>query len=337
MDTETEKIKDVLKNSKSIALLLQNNPKEHEILSREALFINLKEKNLDVSIFPDNQEEFYENWGHIISARHHQINKKVKTTSILIPKKLYEAKEVHYDEDSNFLSLNISSNQIINKENVIFKEKLPSFDAVFLFGSNNIDEIKKYEDSFKLPLEEKIFYLTNNENTTLSKKVSEIIEGTNDSLANKTVSNLILASLLTETGATENRKKEGSLSFIQLFGRALARTRINNNLQSSWTFISKEDLEKTDNTGAGSRIFYKILKKYRETVVSPPLSVLIWQGQEKVWSIITEEKPQKYLSSLAKKFGANMENGFFITGPFNNFSEAEIKIQQNIKDVVKII
>ena len=187
-----------------------------------------------------------------------------------------------------------------------------------------------------MPLKEKIFYLTNNKNITLSKKVSETIESINDSLSNKTVSNLMLASLLTEIGATESRKKEESLSFMHLFGRALARTRINNDLQSSWTFISREDLKKTDNIEAGSQVFYKILKKYKETTSSPSLSVLIWQGKEKIWSIITEEKPQKHLFSLAQKFGANMENGFFITGPFNNFSEAEIKIQQNIKDVVKI-
>ena len=147
MDEQADKIKDAIKNSKSFALLLQNNPKEHEVLSREALFIALKEKNLDVSIFPDNEKEFYENWGHIISARYHQIDKKTKTTSILIPKKLYETKEIHYDENNDFLSLNISSDQIIDKKNIIFKEKLPSFDAVFLFGSSNINEIKKLAQS----------------------------------------------------------------------------------------------------------------------------------------------------------------------------------------------
>lgn len=336
MEEQIGKIEKIMEDSKTFALLLDENFKDYEILAREALMITLKENGLNISLFPNNTKEFNEKWEHIIPGHYKNNSNSSKTTSILIPKEFYNIKEISFEEDNDFVSLNLDSNQAIDKENIIFKEKLVVFDAVFCFGQPNYENLNKFTGLINIPPEEKVIYITQSEDKTISKKVSEIIEVINkETKLLKSVSTLLFASLLKETGA--EKEKEESLSFVQLFGRALARTRNNESLKSVWAFISQEDLAKTGNINAEPEIFYKIIKKYREIASAPNLSILIWQEENKVQAMVSEKEPQQYLSSLAQNLKAKIEDDFFIAGPFKSFSEAELRIQQTIKDIVKII
>lgn len=114
----------------------------------------------------------------------------------------------------------------------------------------------------------------------------------------------------------ETVKTGQNLSFSQLLGRALARTRINKPLQSIWTFISKEDLEKTDNKGADDALFFQIIRNIKNLVSSQPIAIILWQKNDAV-------------------FGAMLKDDEIKTsGPYKNFTEAEIKIQKALKETL---
>jgi len=109
-------------------------------------------------------------------------------------------------------------------------------------------------------------------------------------------------------------KTEQNLSFNQLLGRALARTRINKSLQSIWTFIPKEDLEKTNNKDAGDSLFFQIIRNIKNLIPSQPIAIIVWQKNEVV-------------------FGAMLKDDEIKTsGPYKNFTEAEIKIQKALNE-----
>lgn len=113
-------------------------------------------------------------------------------------------------------------------------------------------------------------------------------------------------------------KTEKTPSFIQIFGRALARTRINENLKSTWTFISSEDLEKTKNKDADDSLFYQIAKNVKKLIPLQPMALVLWQNKDRVWGLMITEDDR------SETFG-----------PYKNFSEAEIKIQQALKEIIE--
>lgn len=111
-------------------------------------------------------------------------------------------------------------------------------------------------------------------------------------------------------------KTNQNLSFAQLFGRALARTRINEPLQSVWTFISKEDVEKTNNKGVSDSLFFQIARNIKNLVPGQLISIILWQKNDTV-------------------FGAMLKDDEIeMSGPYKNFTEAELKIQQSLKDII---
>lgn len=326
-------IKNILNGSKTFALILSKNFKEYELLAREALLITLKENGFGASLYPENPKEFNEEWRRLIPDNCKNNGVPRKTTSILIPKEIYDIKEIFCGEDDDFFFLDVNSESELDKNHIAFKEKPPVFDAVFFFGGQNCEYPDKFPETLPLPAKEKIICISADENKTASKKVSEIIENIReDSPVSKAASTFLFASLLLETGARKEKKE--SLSFAQLFGRALARSRNNETLQSVWTFISKEDLEKTGNSEAKPELFYKISRKCREIIPINQLAVIVWQNESGIQAIISEKNSGKYLEIVGQSLKARKENGFIITETFASFSEAELEIQKAIKEAL---
>jgi len=114
----------------------------------------------------------------------------------------------------------------------------------------------------------------------------------------------------------------------------MARSYPNESLKSVWTFISDQDLEKTGNKQSPA-LFDKIMKKIKNLLESRPFFILIWQSKQEVWAMISVSSPDNNEST--KKIGAFLsakkENGNLISGPYKNFSEAELKIQTVLKEI----
>lgn len=357
---DKEQIKDIIDNSKSAALLLDENAQEHEFLAREALRIALEEKGLTVYQFPEAPESFIAKWLLILGS--YEKPSLFSSTSILIPKNRFDIKEINYEENENFFVLNVhSENSDIKKDDIFFESKPVSIEAVFCMG-NPCPSPENHLKRFSTPEQKKIAHLT--QTGTFAQNIFEIIKNIFGDIRREnhiSMHSLLMASLMCETeelkeGLNKNVlslaanlldaganfqtinniiHKDRSPSFAQIFGRALARTRVNKQLKSVWTFISEEDLQKTNNLNPKQSLFQQILRQTKNNMPPQPLYILLWQIKNTVWGMIASEEKDKYLlENLGLKLGSQIKNNFLPIGPYQNFSEAELKLQYSLKELV---
>ncbi|MEW5907877.1 MAG: hypothetical protein AB1643_01710 [Patescibacteria group bacterium] len=356
-----EKIQEVLLPSRSIALILNENFEEHEFLLREALKTALRSKNYFTYSIPEDDKILSEKWSAII-PRLDNIQPS-HTASILIPKDKFNIKEVFYENNDNFFVLNIKTeNNKLSPEDIVFRSKPISIDAVLYLGDLETNRLEAPQNKILLPPKEKILSITH-QNKTLIENVKEIISIIDGGLlSSNNIATILFAALVLETknftsylseqtmelagillrlGAdkkaiSEILEKEKTDTFAQLLGRSLARTRINQNLSSAWTFLSKEDFEKTGFDNQDFKLLYKILLKIRDFLPSQSFYFLLWQKNDEVFSLATSEyNTIEILVSLAENLNCDFYGRFFVCGPFKNFSESELKLRELLKEKLK--
>ena len=366
---QEEKIRKICANAGSFAVVSNNEAPEETYLAQEALAEAIRNAGLPVHSYPERQKDFAEKWAAILPSGTGA--SAVFSTSILIPKNKIETKEISYTEDDRYVSINISAGkEEISKENVVFKTLPAKVDAVFYLlppGQENQDDKLPEEAAKKITAAEPDNIITLSSSAgeeTLAEKVFSIIniiESSGDiSLKKSPVPNLVLAALMEETdqfqknigaetlalassllklGADKEKiagiMSDKSQTFARLLGRALARSYQNESLKSMWTFVADQDLEKTGNEPTPA-LFGKIMKKIKNLLEPRQFFVLIWQSEQEVWAMISVSSPDNNEST--KKIGAFLsakkENGNLISGPYKNFSEAELKIQTVLKEIV---
>jgi hypothetical protein len=361
MDGEKEKIGNLLNDSESVALFLDENFLESELLAREALGAALEEKKITVYMFPRTPDKFTKKWSSLASERKQQ--NIYKRSSILISKTRFKIKEINYEENSDFFILNLKTNgDKIGKDDICLESIPMPIDAAICLMEQKILP-QKHSAEFSPPAPEKIIFLRLG-NETIAEKVFNIIQSINaqNSFSRSNIASLLFASLIIETNNLKNNlnknsldfassllrcgadkkiiseiiKEKRSASFAQILGRALARARINKSLKSVWTFISFEDLKKTKNEDAKLPLFYKIIKKIQQSMPPQFLCVLLWQDSENVWGLIMSlKKEREILEKLSGALGpTTIKNNFIVVGPYKNFSEAELRIQHSLKEII---
>ena len=121
-------------------------------------------------------------------------------------------------------------------------------------------------------------------------------------------------------------KKAGS---AQILGRALARTTSEEILKTSWTFLTKNDFEKTGVSASKENLLF-LLRKVRSNIMPYPSSIICYESGDEVRSLIYHEN-KNTLASLAMALSAEPESLYFFASGFKNFSEAETRIRQLLK------
>ncbi len=380
-----EKIQAILKEAKTLALFSEKNSDDYKLLAKEALRHCLENKKINVIALPDNQE-FRKKWGNILPNQGENIFFS-QQTSIRIPKSQYKIKELTYEDDDDFLSLIITSeNSKLDKSAVSFEPVPAKADAAFCFFEPSEEEaLQEFENQLSLPPKEKIVFLTTGTSRTFSEKISQIIKrAAPEFFSSPQVSTLLFASLITETnnfvrpisqealrfgsdllsfGADKEKIKNildqiKTVSFSQLLGRALARTRPDEKLNVSWTFLSQKDLEKTENKNPSASFFYDLIQKLREIIPLRQVSLIFWPaspaspsqggpagGQNSQAGLdgknifaMAVSSEEKNLISLAEKIGVKAQSKYLMAGPFNNFSEAELHFRKILgeTDILRI-
>jgi len=325
---ESEKIQKIINKAGSIALILGENPKEQDILIREALRIFFQNKGWIIYLFPENPEDIKNKWSLILN-NNHKNSSLSSEISVRLPKNIFNVKEIGYEEDDEFLTLKILADGDNAKKNGILLDVKPvTFDVLICVGSSDI-KFDNFKEKISLTADDK----------TLSEKIFEI---TGDEVP----ANLLFASLLLETNGFKKKVTEGSLnlgqrllflgadkkiideilnkefslSFAQILGRTLARTRLNKFLQSNWAFISKKDFEKACIKNIDTPLIRRITREIIEIIPRQPTFVTLWEDKENnVWALLTTEEEK---------------NKKEVIGPYKSFSEAELKIQQMLKEIV---
>ena len=360
MSEALEKIQTIFKESKTFALLSKDVGEDFRFLAKEALKCALLEKKLDVISLPEHPD-FQKKWKAVLPEKTN--NSISRQTSIRIPKSQCKIKELTYEDEPDFLSLVLTSESgNLSKDAVIFESACPKADAVFcFFEPNEIEMLQNLENEIVFPQKEKIIFLTSN-GVTFAEKIAQIVKTVAaDVFSLRQISTLLFAALITETdnfvrpvnqevlrfgsellslGADKESVKtilneEKTISFGRLLGRALARTHIDETSDASWTFLSQKDLEKTENLNSSSSLFCAILKNLRENIPYRALSFLFWQTGQNVFAMAAANE-EKELLPLACVLEAKLQSKHFITGPFKNFSEAEMRFRQVLREICSL-
>ena len=371
LSVQEEKIRKIFTSAKSFAVVSSDQATEEILLAKEALGAAIRNLGLSVHSFPEKERGFAGKWLSILPVANN--NSSIFLTSILIPKNKTEVQEISYTEDARYVSININASEEISKENIVFKNLPTKIDAVFCFSSSGQEQLTdeltgKLSKKITLPEAENIITLASDSSgETIAEKTFNIIrtiESSGDFSINKfPVPTLILASLLVETDQFQKNISGESLnlaasliklgadkekiigliddknpSFARLLGRALARSHLNESPKSMWTFVSGRDLEKTEHE-PNPALFGKIMKKIKNLLEPCPVFVLIWQSKQEVWAMISlnssgGELEEKIRSALSAKKDSPDGGGNLVSGPYKNFSEAELKIQGALKDAV---
>ncbi len=354
------KVKNLIETSRSFAILSDTGAEEYEILAKEILERILAGKNLPFISLPQEANPLRERWSAILKPANQC--SLLQKTSIKLPKNKYEVKEISYEEDENHLSFIITSPKSgISKEDLILQSLPPQVDAVFCLFEDE-EKLKSFENKVQLPSLERIVFITPNERTVTEKILdiaslfnpvfldsegiptllfAALIKETNNFTERITKDTLYLASLLLEKGAEKETvlsitDKEKTPFHVQLLGRLMARTYIDDLLNVSWSFINQRDLQKTNATGASPAFLYELIKKIRNFLPPQKLHILIWQSFEGIKALVAAppDKNEKYLLPFSQKFQAIPQSRFFIAGPFANFSQAETNLRQTLKEEI---
>ena len=369
---QEEKIRNVCAKAGSFAVVSNNEAPEETYLAKEALAAAIRSAGLPVHSYPERQKDFAEKWPAILPPANSN-PLAFSTSILIPKNKIETKEISYTEDDRYVSINISASKEEISKENVVFKTLPAKVDAVFFFppfGQENKDGKLPEEISKKIIASEPdntITISSGADRETLAEKVFSIIniiESSGDfSVKKSPVPDLVLAALMAETDQLQNNigaetlalassllklgadkekiaviMSDKSQTFARLLGRTLARSYPNESLKSMWTFVAEQDLKKTGNEPSPA-LFGKIMKKIKKILEPRPFFVLIWQSKQEVWAMISvSSRPERRdgqsieekltISLLAKK-----ENGNLISGPYKNFSEAELKIQTVLKEI----
>ena len=369
---QEEKVRNICADIGSFAVVSNDEAAEEVCLAKEALAAAIKNAGLPVHSYPERKKDFAEKWVAILPFET-GASAVFSTSILIPKNKIETKEISYTEDDRYVSINISAGKEEISKNNVVFKTLPAKVDAVFSFspfGQENQDGKLPEEAAKKIIVAEpdNIINLSSGVGEeTLSEKVFSligIIESSGDiSIKKSPVPDLVFAALMIETdqfqknisGKTlalassllklgaDKEKIIAALSdkdypFARLLGRAMARSYPNESLKSVWTFISDQDLEKTGNKQSPA-LFDKIMKKIKNLLESRPFFILIWQSKQEVWAMVSvSSRPerrdgQNIEEKLTTLLSAKKENGNLISGPYKNFSEAELKIQSALKKV----
>ena len=370
---QEEKIRRIFANAKSFAIVSGDEAVEEVFLAKEALAAAIRNAGLSVYSYPEKQKNFAEKWLSVLPVANNN-PLTFSTSILIPKSKIETQEISYTEDDRYVSINISATKEEISKENVVFKTLPAKVDAVFYFppfGQNQPSEKLPEELSKKItaPEPDNIMSISSGaKGETISEKVFNIIqtiESSGDiSIKKSPVPDILLASLFAETDQLQKNLNEETLtlassliklgadkekiadilndkspSFARLLGRALARSYPNDSLKSMWTFIAEQDLEKTGSE-PNSALFGKIMKKLKNLLEPRPVFVLIWQSKQEVRAMISfSSRPerrggQSIDEKLTASLPAKYENGNLISSPYKNFSEAELKIQNVLKEVL---
>ncbi|HBB56751.1 TPA: hypothetical protein DEW47_01275 [Patescibacteria group bacterium] len=351
----------------SFVLISDEKTPEESLLAKEALLTALKNINAKTYKLPENsRSSILKKWTDILPP--FEEAPFFYSTSILIPKNKINLKEISYTEENGYVSIDInSSTERIKKEDIIFRHNPIQADIAFCFLRNDqssSDEtiFEELSEKISLPNRENIIFMEKG-GRSIADKTFELIRAADNagSYEETKIPSILLASLLVETdnlsgdltaenldlastlikiGADKRTvrnalAKENNQSLNRLFGRALARMTINEPLKSVWSFLQYADFEKSGTMGDDYETIYKIITRIGNIINSQKTIFLIWQDQQgNIRAGMNAKGSSETTTKLNAKMVMEEKNGLLISGPYKNFSEAEIKIKDMLKEIL---
>ena len=337
-----EQIKNIIANNTNFLIASDKLSRPEIFFAREALRLFLEKSGKNILIFPDLPRYFSEKFAGLIPAR--QGNDIPFKTSISIPK-LLQVQEVCYEEDENNFSIVISSKSKIEAINILINELTPETDVVFLLSFDS--DVEGLKEVAHLPPRERHINIVKN-HVVFSKKVFDIAENLDIGLAhNPEFVTLLYAALAYETrnfkhevseeifefaknllmlGAAKEKisgilSAAKSIPYSHILGRALARTQLDPNTSSSWTFITKKDFEKS--AFLNEQFVPEVLvDSIHENIPQVKNSLVLFEEAPGVRCFVYSGDKQ-VIKNLAQELKQPPEGQYIYSGKFDSFTSAE--------------
>lgn len=218
MPEQMDKIKEIIEDSKAFILAAKEPAEEHELLAREALKTFLKNKGSAVYEHPKNPDSFLDKWFGFIDKTKNIL--PLQKIAVRLPKGKAKIKEISYEDEGDFFSLNLEAEGgEISTKDIAVEQKPTAIDAVFLFAGADFGRLKKSLPELKLPEKEKAVFITKNDKTAAEKVWSIIQTSIDEDAIAKDMFSLLLASLLLEKIKSRKKQTEGTKSAEESFVR----------------------------------------------------------------------------------------------------------------------
>lgn len=352
MTDTREKVKSLIGSSAKVLVATEVSADEASTFASLALKDILEGAGKHVFLFPQTKESLAKKFEGLLPEKQGLgFPQKIK---IKIPKSS-PIEEVGYEEEGDFLSLIIAPKSRLEPESILIEKSPHEMDMAFCFFSND-EGWKKISAPVTKPPPEKVVYFSSGEKT-LAEKIKDVYETINDSspLPGNTAT-LLYASLVYETDNFQIRQgaqtfalakklldagadkkildkalsEEKKTNLVQLVGRALARTASEEESGASWTFLTKQDFLKTGLEASKENILF-ILRKVRSQISWRNSSVVCYESGNGIDSLVFHEN-EGVLKKLSLALGASPESRYFFVSGFKNFSEAESKIKELLRE-----
>lgn len=265
--------------------------------------------------------------------------------------------EVRYENEAR-PSFIITPKEKFDISGILTREMLPVAEAGFFFFPYDhalTEDIARY---VALPSREKIIFLAKN-TRTFAEKIFDISRAAPDFKPNEIFATLLYASLAEETdnfrenvsvrtfeiakelieiGANKDLIRSVSdtqknINQAHIMGRALARTQVDSKTSSSWTFLAESDFQKAHYNFFDEYTLPYFIKTVRRALPPARASFLLWENGGNVHACVYSED-ENMLSFFAGSLGKAQKNRYLVVDGFKNFSEAEIKLKEVLKDML---
>ncbi len=203
---QAERIKEIVEQSDSFGLFMDEGNEEHILLARKALKAILQNEGKTVFQFPETPEHFKGKWSSILPAI--EENPITHSTLLHIPKKRFNIKGISYEDTDDFFTINIDAeNNLLQREDIVFESRPAQIDAALCFFDDP-ESLESAVQNISLPPKEKIIFI-NPSNGTLAGKIYDIARAIDEnSVSRNNVSSLLLASLLLERVKTYRQSRD---------------------------------------------------------------------------------------------------------------------------------
>lgn len=343
-------IQSIIVKSDNFLIVCDKLSRPEIFLAREALSLALKSFGKQVLPYPELPQYLFERFKGILPED--RKGNLSHTTIISIPK-IAQIDEVCYEEDENNFSVAVKSKAKIEAKNLSVTEKPLKIDTLFIIASES--GVGDLPDNFEIPGNDRRINITKN-HIPVSKKMFDIAEKLNiDSSRRKEFATLLYAALAYETknfrnisgadifelardllnsGADKEKVSKifdsvKSVPFSRILGRALARTHIDSVTSSSWTFIAKEDFDKSG--VKGSEFIPEFLADSLHDNLPEIKTALVFFEEPLGVRCFVQSEDEKLLAKIAKRFQQAVAGNAVYSKRFENFTKAETEFKELLK------
>ncbi|MEK7576284.1 MAG: hypothetical protein AAB482_01180 [Patescibacteria group bacterium] len=130
---------------------------------------------------------------------------------------------------------------------------------------------------------------------------------------------------------TGNNDKKLPQSSAALLGRLMVRSREDHDIDTLWTFITRDDFLRTNSTPTELR---PLIETFSRIASLPRIATIFWQYDEHAGTEgILWSTDASVLKRMAHILGSREDSPFVSLGMFSNFIEAEVKIRKLLREL----